>query len=103
MVTADDEAKMFILKDQNTIVPWVLMASYLYYCKDESLFSDEYYDQLTKELLLKWDEVEHSHKKLITKDDLMAGSLYKLKEKDYPSMCKGAAHHLMAVMKGERE
>ena len=99
----DKKAKNLLEGNPNMMVPWFLMASYLYYHKNESMFSDEYYDALSKELLLKWDEVEHSHKHLVTKDDLMAGSLYKLKEMDYPSMCKGAAHHLMAVLKGERE
>lgn len=99
----DKKAKNLLEGNPNMMVPWFLMASYLYYHENESMFSDGYYDTLSKELLLKWDQVEHSHKHLIEVDDLMAGSLYKLKEKDYPSMCKGAAHHLMAVMKGEIE
>lgn len=90
----DAKAQGSIKDKPNLMVPWLLMASYLYYHENESLFSDEYYDALSKELLLKWDEVEHRHKHLITKEDLMAGSLYKLKELDYPSMCRGAALYL---------
>lgn len=90
----DAKAQGFIKDKPNLMIPWFLMASYLYYHENESMFSDEYYDALSKELLLKWDEVEHSHKHLITKDDLMAGSLYKLKKWDYPWLCRDAALYL---------
>jgi hypothetical protein len=90
----DEKAQGLIAEKPNLMVPWLLMASYLYYHENESLFSDEYYDALSKELLLKWDKVEHPHKHLITKEDLMAGSLYKLGADAYPSMCKAAALYL---------
>ena len=99
----DKKAKNLLEGNPSMMVPWFLMASYLYYHENESLFSDEYYDALSKELLLKWDQVEHFHKHLIEVGDLMAGSLYRLKESDYPSLCKSTAHHLLSVMKGERE
>lgn len=99
----DQKARELVAEKPNLIVPWFLMASYLYYHKSESLFSDAYYDELAKELLNKWDSIEHSHKYLIPKEDLIAGSLYKIKEKDYPSMCKGAAMYLLAEMKGDKE
>jgi len=87
----DAEGRKIIGSDPNLIVPWFLMASYLYYHKNLSLFSDEYYDELSKELLSRWDQVEHRHKHLITKENLIAGSLYTLKEEDYPEICKSAA------------
>jgi len=87
----DDKGRELIKFNPNLIVPWFLMASYLYYHNNQSLFSDEYYDELSKELLSRWDQVEHRHKHLITKDHLIAGSLYTLKEEDYPVMCKAGA------------
>jgi hypothetical protein len=87
----DAKGRELIKFNPNLIVPWFLMASYLYYHKNQSLFSDEYYDELSKELLSRWDQVEHRHKHLITKEHLIAGSLYNLKEDDYPKFCKSAA------------
>jgi hypothetical protein len=98
-VNLDKKAQEFIAVKPNLMVPWFLMASYLYYHENESMFSDEYYDALSKELLLKWDQVEHSHKHLIDVDDLMAGSMYRLKELDYPSMCRASALFLMKELK----
>lgn len=80
------------------IVPWFLMASYLYYHTNQSLLSDGYYDELSKELLSRWDQVEHRHKYLITKDDLIAGSLYRLKEEEYPMLVKAAALFLVGEL-----
>lgn len=95
----DKKAQELLAEKPNLMVPWLLMASYLYYHENESIISDEYYDALSKELLLKWDQVEHPHKHLIEVDDLMAGSLYKLKELDYPSMCRAGALFLMRELK----
>lgn len=94
----DAKGKNLLEVNPNLIVPWFLMASYLYYHTNQSLLSDEYYDKLSKELLSRWDQVEHRHKYLITKDDLIAGSLFTLKEENYPEMCKGAALVLAAEL-----
>lgn len=99
----DQKARELIAEGPNLIVPWFLMASYLYYHKSESLFSDTYYDELAKDLLSNWDSIEHSHKYLIPKEDLIAGSLYSLKANDYPTFCKGAAMYLLAEIKGDKE
>jgi hypothetical protein len=95
----DEKAQGLIAEKPSLMIPWFLMSSYLYYHKNESMFSDEYYDALAKELLLKWDEVEHPHKHLIEVDDLMAGSMYKLKELDYPSMCRAGTIFLLGELK----
>jgi hypothetical protein len=95
----DKKAQEFIAVKPNLMIPWFLMASYLYYHENESMFSDEYYDALSKELLLKWDQVEHIHKYLIEVDDLMAGSMYRLKKLDYPSMCRAGGLFLIKGLK----
>lgn len=79
-----------------SIVPWYLMASYLYYVHDVSLLTDALYDQLAKDMLAKWGDIKHQHKHLITPEDLKAGTLYRLKEEDYPNMTKNAAAHLVS-------
>lgn len=78
-----------------SIVPWWLMASYLYYLHDLSLLSDALYDELAKDMLKRWGDIKHPHKHLITEDALKAGSLYQLKEEDYPLMTRCAARHLV--------
>jgi len=65
-----------------------LMSSCLYYEEDAHVLSDYQYDVLCKELLEGWDDVDHYHKHLITKEDLQAGTGYAIK---YPLIVVGAA------------
>lgn len=95
----DKKAQELIEEKPNLIIPWFLMASYLYYHENGSMFSDEYYDTLSRQLLLQWDQIEHSHKHLIDVGDLIAGSMYRLKELDYPPMCRAGALFLMKEWK----
>ncbi len=66
-----------------------LMASYGYYIHNISIMADEEFDKLAKDLLKEWGTFEHQHKHLVTKSDLRAGTLYALKEEEYPAMIKG--------------
>lgn len=68
-----------------------LMASYLYYIRFTSVIEDTEYDKLAKRLLKDFDKVEHQHKYLVTEDDLRAGTLYSLKDSDYPTMIRMAS------------
>jgi hypothetical protein len=97
----DKSCQATIAADQNMVIPWLLMASYAYYCLDDCIISDGLYDTLCKEALLKWDDLDHHHKHLITKDALLAGSLCQLKDVDYPSVAKGATEALLA--EGEKD
>lgn len=63
-----------------------LMCAYQYYHRYTSLISDSDFDALGKRLLAHWDDFEHMHKHLVSLDDLRAGTLYALSEKDYPRM-----------------
>ena len=85
--------KVQIGEEWNLLVPWYLMTSYLYYEKDESIVSDGDYDWMCKELLERWEEISHWHKKFIDRDGLSAGSGYAITK--YPNRVKGAA---MAVL-----
>ncbi len=67
-----------------------LMGSYAYYILNETIMPDVEYDMISKELLEGYDTFEHRHKYLISKDDLQAGSLYHIKEAEYPNIVKGA-------------
>lgn len=70
----------------NMYVPWYLMAAYAYYEQDDPILSDRTFDLLAKKILEHWDEIEHRHKDVLTKDMLEAGTFIG----DYPSMIKGA-------------
>lgn len=93
----DDLCKSSIGQAPQTIVPWFLMASYLYYCRDVSLLSDALYDRLAKAMLGSWGLIKHQHKFMLTEQDLEAGSLYHLSAADYPSMVKSSACRLAGV------
>ena len=66
-----------------------LVTSYAYYRRYVSLLKDETYDKIAKTLHDHWDELEHPHKHLVTKEDLAAGTLYALR--DYPRIVKHCA------------
>lgn len=72
------------------------MASYCYYILDRPVLSDGEFDELAKKLLAGWNNFIHPHKKWVTKADLKAGTLYKLRAEDYPWIVRGAAD--MAVV-----
>ena len=80
------------MKNKNMLVPYYLMYSYLYYKKNESLISDNEFDDLCKDLLKNWDNINHMHKHLISRESLEAGTGYDLK---YTSMIISAANSLL--------
>jgi len=73
-------------KNPNMMVPYYLMAAYAYYVEDNPIVGDSFFDGLAKDLLKKYDEIEHRHKYLITKDMLEAGTYLG----EYPSIVEGA-------------
>ena len=63
-----------------------LMCAYAYYEEDEPLITDMQFDMLAKYILQNYDEIQHFHKDLVTKDDLEAGTYLG----KYPERVKGA-------------
>lgn len=80
----------------NMLVVWYLMASYLYYHRDESLLRDETYDRICKELLEKWGGITHYHRDFIRKEDLPAGTCF-LRLGSFPSIVKASASAMMKL------
>lgn len=75
----------------NRLVPYYLMASYLYYELDEETpLTDPEYDILCKRLHDEWEDISHIHKGLVRKDALLAGSGFYLSGR-YPLMVQSAA------------
>lgn len=71
-------------KSRNMLIPYYLMASYLYYHRDVSMLSDDRYDRLCKELDAEWDSLTHDHKQYIDRSLLAAGTGYALPVDLYP-------------------
>jgi hypothetical protein len=67
---------------------WFLICSYAYYIRFESLMSDSAFDAMSKYMLKDYDKLDHVNKDLVTKEMLVAGSGYNLKEEDYPTRVK---------------
>ena len=60
--------------------------NYLYYVKDNPEISDFEFDQLAKDILENWNNIQHMHKHLLNKDMLVAGTYLG----EYPNLVKGA-------------
>lgn len=88
----DAHLNKMLAMNPNTAIPYFLMASYLYYQKDISMFSDVRFDALCKWMESHWHLLTHQHKHLITLEDLRAGTGFGIKE--YPGMAIGAAERL---------
>ena len=67
------------------------MCAYAYYELDKPLIEDFEFDALAKEILDNWDNIQHMHKYLLTKDMLVAGTYLG----EYPNMVKGAVGNYM--------
>ena len=79
------------------LISQYLIHSYLYYGCSVSLMPDHEYDQLCRDLLRRWDEVEaceHDHARLLELDALKAGSGYHIHPHRYPRIVVGAATEL---------
>ena len=68
-----------------------LMCAYAYYELDKPLIEDFEFDALAKEILDNWDNIEHMHKYLLTKDMLQAGTYLG----KYPTMVRMAVGNYM--------
>lgn len=78
------------------LVPYYLMASFLYYHCDQSAMTDDAYDLVCRRLDREWPIIEHRHKKIVKRNSLTATTGYNLRRRDYPIMVQVAAHSLYA-------
>jgi len=72
-----------------------LMCAYAYYEQDDPLISDVEFDMLAKYILQNYDDINHFHKHLVTKEDLEAGTYLG----KYPERVKGAVKNWRAIRK----
>jgi hypothetical protein len=90
----DELAAFDIGNSRNCLVPWYLMASYLYYVRDVSLLSDGYYDRICHELNDNFKQIKHWHKHLVDQKQLDAGTGFRLRFDQFPSRIISAANTL---------
>ena len=83
-------------QNENMLIPYYLMLSYLYYEKNISLIDDAEFDGMCKTLLDKLDTLTHMHKHLIKKESLTAGTGYDIK---YTNLIKDSAMRLRNTWK----
>jgi hypothetical protein len=83
-----------ITDNPNMLVPYYLMTSFAYYKRDDPIVSDAFYDKLARKLLKEYDNIEHYHKHLISKDALEAGSYLG----EYPSIVESALNDFLKKM-----
>ncbi len=83
-------------QNENMLIPYYLMFSYLYYEKNISLIDDAEFDGMCKTLLDKLDSLTHMHKHLVKKESLTAGTGYDIK---YTNLIKDSAMRLRNTWK----
>ena len=94
----DRYASKLIKNNINLMIPWYLMSSYAYYKEDNPIVSDAFYDNMCKQMIIKWDNIKHIHKEHISLDDLYAGTFLG----KYPSIIKGALKEVRNKKKRKR-
>ena len=77
-------ARERVKHNPSLVFDYILIASYAYYIKFESLFDDSDFDKICLYALREYDNIQSNYKHLVTKEALQAGSCYHLKYDDYP-------------------
>lgn len=99
----DQRCRELIEQEPNLMVPWYLTSSYLYYKLDFSILSDECYDEMCKEMLSKWESIEHMHKHLIDPEQLKAGTGYAIDFETLPERVKSAAQYQKRTLEDQKK
>ena len=86
----ETEAQKSIEENINMVVPWYLLSSYAYYVEDDPIFSDPFYDNLSRKFKKEWKNINHFHKSFISLDDLSAGTYLG----EYPKRVIGSLQNL---------
>jgi hypothetical protein len=96
----DDYCRSVVDRNPSMAIPWVLMAAFLYYHRDETIISDGLYDHLAGLVKARWEHLEHPHKHLLSG---MRGekhySLFHMREQDYPLRTRGGAVSALGLLR----
>lgn len=90
----DHLARQSYKDDPSSVIYWLIMSSYLYYIRMESVLSDETFDKMCKLVLDK--NIKHSKLQYLVNDDrLRAGSFFDVKPTEYPDFIIEDAEKLL--------
>lgn len=80
------------IENPNMLVPWYLITSYAYYVLDESVVTDEMYDQICSFLAMEVsaESITHPHLHFCDPEALTAGTGYQITE--YPAIAISVAN-----------
>lgn len=100
----DEVFRKCFKNNKNTIVPWLLSASFAYYVLGETVISDEVFDKACKWFLEHYGDIKHKHKHLVTKEMLEAGSFYNISTLQYPLIVQNGTEGLInhRIFTGDR-
>lgn len=101
----DEQAKESLVEDPAMIYYWIVLSSYAYYTRFESLLSDEYFDKLCKQLSDNWEN-RPNHQPLdrfVTKSDMDAGTGYTMKFEDLPRGYAERGDYLIGLVEHRRK
>ena len=76
----------------NELVSWFLISSYAYYKLGKPVIPDNTFDELVERLKQVYDEADHPHKSLITKDHLLAATGFDIR---YPTIVQQCAVEIL--------
>lgn len=90
----DHLARQSYKDNPSSVIYWLILSSYGYYVRMESLLSDETFDKMAKLALDK--NIKHSKLQYLVNDDrLRAGSFFDVKPTEYPDFIIEDAEKLL--------
>ncbi len=91
----DAECRAALARSHNLLVPWFLMAQYLYYYRDDPILTDAAFDEVARRLTAEWDGIAHVHKPAAAL--YVEGGQPQLAPHLYPLRARGAACRLAGI------
>ena len=101
--TFDRYSRGLIADNPRLMVPWYLMASYLYYEHNTSILSDPWFDHLCARLLEWRPLLAHQHLHLVEPEALEVGTGFQLDFDNFPRLITDAARHLAKNLEGKED
>lgn len=92
--TADEYVKAVCASNPNLLIAHYLIHSYLYYERDTNIITDLHFADICKEIVRRWETLEHPHKWMVRVDVLRSGAYSGFYLKNYPSIVQSSAVQL---------
>lgn len=96
----DEYVKQLVARNVSSAISWWLLGSFAYYMLDETLFSDELFDELNELIIEHYDTIEHVNKDMVTPERLSAGSAFDIRV--WPLRVESSVQHLLRMIASTR-